>query len=84
MAITDQNMNYLAVSDLWISYFNLENKPLLGYSHYTIFPDLEERWKQIFNLFLQGQKLEIEEEKQKKADGTSKAKHNLTRHLSIP
>jgi PAS domain S-box-containing protein len=44
IAMLDNQMRYLAVSDRWLKDFHLEGQDLVGKSHYDVFPDLPERW----------------------------------------
>ena len=69
MAIVDIHMRYLAVSEKWISFYNLENKELIGKSHYEIFPEITDRWKAIHAACLQGVDQHCDEDKFERADG---------------
>lgn len=55
MAIVDTNMHYLAVSNQWISLYHLEDRELIGKSHYEIFPESAAHWKKLFTRCLQGE-----------------------------
>ncbi|MDR3458512.1 MAG: response regulator [Verrucomicrobiae bacterium] len=46
IAVLDTEMRYLVVSDRWIKDHHHEGKELIGRSHYELFPDLPERWKE--------------------------------------
>ncbi|MGK7920679.1 MAG: PAS domain S-box protein [Trichodesmium sp.] len=46
MAMLDQNMCYLAVSGMWLEYWQLESNQVMGNLHYHLFPNLSESWKQ--------------------------------------
>jgi PAS domain S-box-containing protein len=46
IAVLDTEMRYLVVSDRWIKDYHHEGKELVGRSHYELFPDLPERWKE--------------------------------------
>ena len=46
IAMLDTQMRYIAVSNRWIEDYQLEDKNIIGLSHYEVFPELPERWKQ--------------------------------------
>src|ERR1700746_1386955 len=58
----DRDMRYLQVSDRWCADFSLDSSQMLGRSHYEIFPDLPERWKEIHRRCLAGETLLAEED----------------------
>lgn len=70
MAIVDTNMCYLAVSDKWVSFYDLENRELIGKSHYEVFPEIEMRWKAIHTACLNGEDQSCSEDRFERADGT--------------
>ena len=47
LAMFDLNMNYVAVSQRWLSDFNLDTQNILGRSHYELFPNVAEERKKI-------------------------------------
>lgn len=63
LAIVDPNMNYLAVSEHWISFYGFEGQDLLGKSHYEFFPETDSRCRKIHADCLQGKDYRSEEEK---------------------
>ncbi len=50
----DRDMRYLHVSDRWLLEYELERDQIIGQSHYDLFPDLAERWHEVYNRVLQG------------------------------
>ena len=54
IAMLDKNFRYVAYSDKWVGDYELNNKLILGYSHFDIFPDLEPKWKGILVKCLEG------------------------------
>ncbi len=45
VAMLDRNMNYLEVSDQWLSSFHSQSFEILGKNHYEIFPALNSDWR---------------------------------------
>jgi PAS domain S-box-containing protein len=76
LAMFDEQMRYLAVSRRWISNFRLAGEePLIGRSHYEVFPDLPEAMKLAHRRALAGEVVRGEGEHRVRANGP---KHWLT------
>jgi PAS domain S-box-containing protein len=71
VAMLDRDMRYLQVSDRWCVDFSLDSSQLLGRSHYEIFPDLPDRWKQLHRRALEGETLRAEEDRWDREGGTT-------------
>jgi len=71
VAMLDRDMRYLQVSNRWCLDFSLDSSQLLGRSHYEIFPDLPERWRQLHRRCLEGETLRAEEDPWNRAGGTT-------------
>src|SRR3984885_8374991 len=71
VAMLDRDMRYLQVSDRWCADYSLDSSQLLGRSHYEIFSDLPERWRQIHRRSLEGETLRAEEDRWDRAGGTT-------------
>lgn len=63
VVMLDREMRYLQVSDRWCSDYCLDGSQLLGRSHYEIFPEISERWKEIHRRALQGETLRADEDR---------------------
>ncbi len=55
LAMFDSHMNYLYVSQRWRSEYGLDNSNLIGRSHYDIFPEISEQWKEAHQRGLAGE-----------------------------
>jgi|GEM_PF-1703832 len=66
----DLEMRYLAVSDRWAKDFRLDVGDLTGMSHYELFPDIPDHWRQIHQRCLAGATESCERDKFPRADGT--------------
>jgi PAS domain S-box-containing protein len=47
IAMLDRKMRYLAVSQRWMTGYRLGGRNIEGLSHYEVFPDIPERWKEV-------------------------------------
>ncbi|HXW55019.1 MAG TPA: PAS domain S-box protein, partial [Candidatus Cybelea sp.] len=66
----DRNMRYLQVSDRWCADLSVDSSQVVGRSHYEIFPDLPDRWKQGHRRALEGETLRVEEDRWDREEGT--------------
>ena len=71
VAMLDSDMRYLRVSDRWCSDYSLDGSNILGRSHYEVFPDLSDSWKQIHRRCLAGETLRAEEDRWDRPEGTT-------------
>jgi len=62
VAMLDRDMRYLQVSDRWCTDYLRGRAQVLGRSHYEIFPDMPERWKEVHRRGLQGETLRADED----------------------
>lgn len=71
MAIVDRDMRYLAVSDRWYKDYELGDQKILGRSHYDVFPDVPERWREEHRRCLAGEHRLCEQDQFIRDDGRS-------------
>ena len=71
LAMFDRELRYLAVSRRWMDDYHLGKRPIIGQSHYDVFPDIPERWKVVHQRGLAGEVVRMEEDLFERADGSS-------------
>jgi PAS domain S-box-containing protein len=72
VAMFDREMRYLVVSKQWMTDFKLEGASIIGRSHYEVFPDTTERWKEVHRRCLGGAVETNFSESLRQADGSIK------------
>ncbi|MEM6490524.1 MAG: ATP-binding protein [Pseudomonadota bacterium] len=68
-AMFDREMRYLAHSDQWVEDYRLHGVDLIGRSHYDVFPEIPERWREIHQRNLRGEQLSMDDDPFHRADG---------------
>jgi PAS domain S-box-containing protein len=70
IAMFDKNMCYMAASKRWSIDYNLGNQELIGRSHYEVFPEITDRWKDDHQRVLKGEIYKNESDRFERLDGT--------------
>jgi len=70
IAVLDTKMCYIAASQKWVDDYGLQEKEILGRSHYELFPEIGEEWKAIHADCLRGNVHKNEQDKFTRWDGT--------------
>jgi PAS domain-containing protein len=55
IAMFDRDMRYIAVSQRWKNDYQLGDKDLIGLSHYEVFPEITDKWKDAHQRGMQGE-----------------------------
>lgn len=69
VAMFDREMRYIAVSRRWLKDYRLAGMNIIGKSHYDVFPEIPERWKELHRRSLAGEELHYPEDPFPGADG---------------
>jgi PAS domain S-box-containing protein len=69
LAMFDREMRYLQVSRRWLAMYGLGDGDVLGRSHYEVFPEISERWKEFHRRGLAGEILSEEADEFVRGDG---------------
>ncbi len=70
IAMFDQNMRYIATSQRWVNDYGLSDNDLSGRSHYDVFPDLPDYWREAHRKGLAGETIKNDDDLWIREDGT--------------
>lgn len=71
IAMLDTQMRYVYCSEAWLQQYHLPGEVLTGKSHYDVFPEIPEHWRELHRRTLQGEVLESEADPFLRGDGTT-------------
>jgi PAS domain S-box-containing protein len=70
IAMFDTEMRYIAASGRWYSDYEVTQESIIGKSHYEIFPEIPESWRQVYQRCLAGATERAEEDLFLRSDGS--------------
>ena len=71
VAVFDTDMCYRFVSEKYLEEYHLgRSDPVIGVNHYTVIPDLPERWKEAHRRALAGEVLSCQDDRFERQDGS--------------
>lgn len=70
LAMFDKEMRYLSVSRRWLRDYGLGDRDLFGLSHYEVFPEIPESWKEVHRRGLAGEVVGAEADSFERLDGS--------------
>jgi PAS domain S-box-containing protein len=71
VAMLDRDMRYLQVSDRWCVDYGVDASQILAHSHYDVFPDMPDGWREIHRRALDGETLRADEDRWDRKSGTT-------------
>jgi len=71
IAMFDHNMRYIAASRRFLADYGLAGREIIGRSHYEVFPDIPERWREVHRRCLAGAVEKSEEDFFPRMDGNA-------------
>ena len=70
VAVHDINLNYIYVSQRYLDDYRLTDRDIIGKHHYTVFPDIPDKWKRVHQEALRGIVSRCDEDTYYRDDGT--------------
>lgn len=69
IALVDRQLRYLIVSDRWLADFELGQRDIHGLSHYDVFSEVPDHWREQHRRCLAGEVVKSEEDSFRRLDG---------------
>ncbi len=70
IAMLDTELCYIAASEQWYEDYHISDNNIIGKSHYIIFPEISDEWKNIHKSCLKGDTERRDEDKFERGDGS--------------
>jgi len=70
IAVLDRDLKYIFVSERYLADYRIGEKDLIGKNHFEIFPEIPEKWREVYHRALKGEVMSSEEDLFIREDGT--------------
>ncbi|MGE5406101.1 MAG: PAS domain S-box protein, partial [Methanosarcina sp.] len=71
VAIHDKDLNYVYVSQRYLTDYKINEKDIIGRNHYDVFPDIPQKWRDVHQKALMGVISSAEDDAWPREDGTT-------------
>lgn len=71
VAMLDRDMRYLQLSDRWCADYSIDGSQAIGRSHYDLFPDVPQHWKEMHQRALAGETFRANEDRWEREGGST-------------
>ncbi|MFW5813777.1 MAG: PAS domain-containing sensor histidine kinase [Fibrobacterota bacterium] len=70
VSVLDKDLRYIFVSDRFKDDYNIRGREVIGKTHYEVFPEIPDKWRNVHEKALSGEVLKNDEDCFKRTDGT--------------